>query len=221
MRYVTTLALLLLLPVLALADGPRPDAPRWSLELKGGVLSPAVDNWSRYYGSSYMKEFGGSLAWKPERHLEIGIEGSYAGATGKGELPLHAQQGAPLPPSGKVTFSEAPLNLFILARGVFSEDQLLVPYLGGGYSRVFYRTKVEGGDKRSGSVNGYHARGGVQILLDGVEPEASENLYQEFGIHHCYLFVEGRHLKADAETASGGSVDIGGTSWLGGLLFEF
>lgn len=217
MRYFVAAILVLLIPALSPAAG----APRWSLELKGGAFFPAAENWSRYYGSSYIGEWGGAVSYKPERHIEVGIEGSYLSASGKGVQPQHEQQDPTHPPGGKVTYRQVPLNLFVLARGVFREDQLLVPYAGGGFSRVFYRTRVEGGDKRSGSVNGYHARGGVQVLLDRLEADSARNLYEDFGIHHTYLFVEGKYTRARADTATGGSANIGGTSWLGGLLFEF
>ena len=80
---------------------------------------------------------------------------------------------------------------------------------------------MKGQGTTKGSVNGYHARGGVEVLLDGLEPSASRSLYQDYGIHHTYLFLEGKYLHAQADTLPSGSVNIGGTSCLGGFLFEF
>lgn len=220
MKVLLFAAAALLLPCTLFASQPRPDSPRWSLELKGGAFSPSVSGWSRHYGDSNLPEWGGSLAFKPARMIEIGIGGSYLRAKGTGVLPQHLQEGAQSL-GGKVTFEEAPVDLFLLVRALFKEEQLLVPYAGGGYSRIFYRTKVEGGEKTSGSVNGYHVRGGLQLLLDPLDADAAQSLYEEGGIRHSYFFVEGKKMWGDAETASGGTVDIGGTSWLGGLLFEF
>ena len=214
MRFLPAALSILLFPALVCAAEPRQD-PRWSLELKGGAFFPAVDNWSRYYGSSHVGEWGGAFGYKPLRQIEVGIEGSYLRKTGKGNQPEHQLLG------GKATYRQIPLNLYVVARGIFREDQLLVPYAGGGFSRVFYRTEIAGGEKRSGSVSGYHARGGVQMLLDRLEPDSARNLYEDFGISHTYLLLEGKYTRAMADTASGGSVDIGGASWLGGFLFEF
>ena len=217
-RALSNLFLILLLvgiPGTALSAEARPDRPHWSLELKGGAFFPDLAHWSTFYGSNYMGEYGGALSYKMLRQLEVGLEGSYLSASGKGLLPTSQTL------SGEVTLERAPLDLFVLARGVFNEDQLLVPYAAAGYTRLFYREEVKGEGTTKGSVNGYHARAGLQILLDGLEPDASRNLYFDNGIYHSYLFLEGKYLHAKADTVPSGSVNLGGTSCLGGLLFEF
>jgi hypothetical protein len=206
---------LILIPGLSLAAEPRPDRPHWSLELKGGAFFPSIPNWSTSYGSSYQGEYGGALSYKFLRQLEVGMAGSYGTATGKGQLLQHNTQGE------EVTYQHIPLDLFVLARGVFNENQLLVPYAGGGYTRMFYRENVKDSDRIQGSVSGYHARAGVQLLLDGWESDAANNLYQDYGIHHTYLFLEGKYTRAMADTNPTGSVNIGGSSCLGGFMFEF
>jgi len=218
--------LLLILP--GLAQGAeaqpgaeaRPDRPHWSLELKGGANFPDTANWSKYYGSSYTGEYGGALAYKFLRQVEIGLAGSYLTASGKGQLPLHAAAGSQVL-AGDVTLERAPLDAFLLARALFSENQVLVPYAAAGYTRLFYREELKGQGTVRGSVNGYHARGGVQLLMDGLDPEASHSLYHDYGVHHTYLFLEAKYLHAQADTVSAGTVNLGGTSYLGGFLFEF
>jgi len=220
-RLVIGALLALLLTGPALAAESRPERPHWSLELKGGAFFPGVDNWSTFYGKSYLGEFGGALSYKLERRLEVGIEGSYLSTNGKGTQPQHLQQGASLPPGGEVSYQQAPLNLFVLARGIFREDQWLVPYAAAGATRMFYQAEVKGQGKTRGSVNGYHARGGLQFLLDDLERGAADNLYLDYGIHHTYLLLEAKYTRAMVDTNSGGAVNIGGSSWLGGLLLEF
>jgi hypothetical protein len=207
--------IILLVPTLVLADETRPDRPHWSLELKGGAFFPSVSGWSDHYGSSYFGEYGAALSYKILRQVEVGIEGSYGRASGTGQQVSHNLA------AGQAKFEHAPLNLFVLARGVFNENQLLVPYAGVGYTRMFYREEVQGEATTKGSVNGYHARGGVQVLLDGLDSEAAANFYREFGMHHTYFFVEGKYTRAMADTVTGGSVNIGGTSAQAGFLFEF
>ena len=205
----------ILLSSLASAEETRPGRPHWSLELKGGAFFPSTPGWSSFYDSSYMGEYGAAVSYKVLRQIEVGAEGSYSTASGKGQQVSHQLA------AGQVTAEHAPLNLFVLARGVFNENQWLVPYAGGGYTRMFYRESVQGEGTTKGSVSGYHARGGVQILLDGLDSDAAKDFFRDFGMYHTYLFAEGRYTRALADTASQGSVNIGGTSCLGGFLFEF
>lgn len=206
---------LITLPTIAQGAEVRPDRPHWSLELKAGAFFPQTAGWSKNYGSSYSGEYGAALAYKVHRLVEIGLEGSYLTASGKGQQPVHGTT------SGSVTYELAPLNIFVLGRALFDEDQLLVPYAGAGYTRLFYRQDVKGQGTTEGSVNGFNARAGLQVLLDGLERDASRSLYKDYGIHHTYLFLEGKYLDARADTATGGSVNLGGASALGGFLFEF
>jgi hypothetical protein len=218
MRSIILAALLMLAPGVLLAAEPAVDRPHWSLELKGGAFFPDTAGWSRFYGTSYLGEFGAALSYKVLRQVEVGVEASYASGTGKGEQPRHAPG---VPASGEVSYQQVPVNLFLLARGVFNEEQWLVPYAGGGYTRLFYRQRVKGQDKREGSVNGYHARAGLQLLLDRLEPDTAQEAYLDFGVHNSYLFLEGRYTDAQADTVPSGSVNLGGTSVLGGFLVEF
>ena len=214
-KFILTMALILI-PSMLIAAETRPDRPHWSLELKGGAFFPGTTDWSKFYGSSYTGEYGAALSYKVLRQVELGLEGSYSTASGKGQQPIHGLV------AGSVTNEHAPLDVFVLARGVFNENQLLVPYAGGGYTRMFYRLKVnDQGTTTQGSVNGFHARGGVQLLLDGLDSEAAENLYKDTGIYHTYFFIESKYTRAMADTVTAGSVNIGGTSYLGGFLFEF
>jgi hypothetical protein len=80
---------------------------------------------------------------------------------------------------------------------------------------------VKGQEKTEGSVNGYHARAGVQLLLDRLEPESAQRAHLDFGVHNTYLFLEGKYTRAEVDTVSSGSVNLGGTSLLGGFLVEF
>ena len=48
--------------------------------------------------------------------------------------------------SGEVTYELYPLNVFVLVRGIINEKQWLVPYVGGGWTRMYYRVKVQDQD---------------------------------------------------------------------------
>lgn len=217
MKRAILAALLILIPGALWAAEPAAPRPHWSLELKGGAFFPDAADWSRFYGTGYLGEYGAALSYKVLRQVEIGIEGSYARGTGKGQQPAHPDQGL----SGEVSYEQLPLSLFLLGRAVLDEEQWLVPYAGGGYTRLFYRQRVKGQEKNEGSVQGYHARAGLQLLLDRLEPATARNAYLDFGVHNSYFFLEGKYTRAEADTIPSGSVNLGGTSVSGGFLVEF
>jgi hypothetical protein len=197
------------------AAEPLPQRPHWTVDLKGGLFYPSAENWAAYYGSDRTWQIAGSVAYKLTRRLEAGIEGGLAKDRGAGYAPLNGIA------TGTVDYSLYPLNVFALYRGIFNEDQWLVPYVGGGYTRMFYQQKIEGQETVKGAVNGYHGRAGLQFLLDHVDEHAANNMYLAYGIAHTYFVIEAQYTSAKADTISGGSVDLGGTSYLAGFLFEF
>ncbi len=210
MKKIILLLLLCLVPSIALGADQAEDRPHWSFELKGGLFTPALANWARYYGKRDIPEYALSLAYKVTRQVEVGIEGGMLEAKGQGFAPIHQIA------TGNVTYDLYPVNAFVLLRGVFNEEQWIVPYAGGGYTKMFYREKVEMQNTVSGSANGYHARGGLQFLLDPLDRSAANNMYIDYGVFHTYLFVEAQYSHA---VISG--INLGGTSYLAGLLFEF
>ena len=214
MKKLVLVMILSILPTAALAEEAT-KRPHWSLELKGGEFIPDVDNWSAFYGQRYTSEYGGSLAYKITRKLEFGIEGMYLKDNGQGFAPIHQTI------TGNVKYESVPLNVFVLARGLFSEKQWVVPYVGGGWTTMFYREEVQSQGVTRGSTNGYHARAGLQLLMDGIDPSASTSMELDYGIFHTYLFVEAEYTRAMANTVTSGTVNLGGTSWLAGLLLEF
>jgi hypothetical protein len=123
--------------------------------------------------------------------------------------------------AGNVAYDLFPVNVFVLARGVFSEKQWLVPYVGGGYTRMYYKETVELQGSVKGHADGYHARAGLQFLLDGLDPDSANSFYLDEGVYHTYFFIEAGYTRAMVNTTSGGSVNLGGTNYLAGLLFEF
>ncbi len=46
-------------------------------------------------------------------------------------------------------------------------------------------------------------------------------MLRDYGVYHTYFFVEAQRSKAMINDVTGVSVNLGGTSILGGLLFEF
>lgn len=159
-----------------------------------------------------MEEYAGSIAYKIRRQVEVGMSVGSAKSRGQAYAPLHNIA------SGDVTFELFPVHLFVVARGVLNEAQWLVPYAGGGLTRMYYREKIQGQETVRGSADGYHARAGVQLCLDGVDPSGANSMYLDYGVFHTYLFIEAEYTKAKVSSTS---VDLGGIAYLTGLLFEF
>jgi len=204
------MVILLFLPVMAPAADTLLDQPHWSVEVKGGKFIPALDNWGQFYGKRDTTLYGGTLAYKILRQVEIGLEGGSMTAKGQGSAPIHGIR------TGTVTYDLYPLNAFVLARGVVSENQWLIPYIGGGWTRLYYQEKVKDQATVKGFADGYHVRAGLQFDLDELDPGAANNMYLGYGIFHTYLFIEAERMHAVIS-----AVDLGGTSYVGGLLFEF
>ena len=86
---------------------------------------------------------------------------------------------------------------------------------------MYYKEEVNLQPTVRGYTDGSHVRGGLQFLLDAVDERAAANMLMDYGVFHTYFFVEAQRTRAMIETVSGESIDLGGTSVLGGLLFEF
>ncbi len=215
MKKSIVILVLLLLPLAAHGAEPRTERPHWSFEFKGGMFYPDIENWKNYYGSDKTSHYAATLAYKLFRQLEVGIEGGYIRDKGQGFAPGHGTT------AGSVTYELYPLEAFILLRGVFREGQWLVPYAGGGWTRMYYQEKIEFQNTIKGYTDGYHGRAGIQLLLDGLDQDAANSLYLDYGVQHTYLFVEAQYTRAMIEDLNGQSINLGGTSFLAGLLFEF
>jgi hypothetical protein len=217
LKKLLVLVMLVLAPVLAHAADPRPDRPHWSVEIKGGVFEPALPDFKKYYDKSTVPEFAGSLAYKVIRQIDIGLSAGYLQAKGRGDARLNNML------AGNVTLKLAPINAFVLFRGVMSEEQWLVPYIGGGFTRMYYQERIDGQDTINGSVDGYHARGGLQFVLDALDPKAASSMYRDYGMFHTSLFFEVEYIRAVVQATSTNpeEVNLGGTAYLAGLLFEF
>lgn len=213
MKKIFVLLLVLLYPALLFAADNNPaieGRPHWSFEVKGGVLYPAIDNFKQFYGHDYTGRYGLAFSYKLLRMLEIGAEGSYVNEEGEGFAPLHGAA------AGSVKYELFPVNVFVLFRGVFNENQWVVPYVGGGYSYIYYREEIQAQPTVSGHAHGFHGRAGLQFLLDGLDRNAASSFYRDVGVYHTYLFGEAQYTRAMAH-----STNLGGWTYWGGLLFEF
>jgi len=186
--------------------------PAWSFELKLGRFEPAIENWETFYGKDYTHQLGGTFAYKLTRQIEIGMEGSWIRDKGKGFLPANNTVG------GRVKYQLFPLNAFILFRGIYKNNQWVVPYIGGGLSRAYYKANIQNQSSVDGAQNGTHYRAGIQFLLNNINKKGTRHLKNSFGIINTYFYIEVQKLKANVDSVN---LDIGGKSTMVGVLFEY
>ena len=210
MKYLIFICMVFLFLTHALSI--RAEQPKWSVALKGGYAFPETDGWEDNYGDDGFWTLGAEIGWKINRRLELNASISYGDDSGKA-----------LTPSGKesvddLDFEHLPIHISVLYRFISDEDQFIVPFLGGGYTHLFYKLEFVD-DDRSGDQFGYHVRGGFQILLDRLEPEKADDISDKVGIHNSYLFFEGIYSNVDDFGSE--DIDLGGWTVFIGLLLEF
>lgn len=208
----TVLAAGAVAPAATAQEQAAPPPPKWSVELKGGRFTPEVDNWATYYGDDDTSAFAATIGRKLWRQLEVGAELTYGSDRGQGDLPLNGTRG------GEVLYEFAPIQAYVLLRGIFSERQWLVPFVGAGVGQLYYRQHVSNGDDSEGHTSYHVARAGVQLLLDRLSPNSAANLQSGYGIDNTYLLVDFQRSQAEVDATPW---DLGGESWLVGLLFEY
>lgn len=205
-RYACAMSILLMA---ANADAIA-ESPRWAFEVKGGKLHSAMEEWGDFYGDDRLTMFAIGVGYKPWRQVEIGADVAYLRDRGRGFAPGHEET------AGDVRYQLTPVHLSLTVRGIFYEDQWLVPYIGAAAGRYPYRIDISGQERVTGSTGGSRYRAGLQLLLDLLEPRASAGMTAAYGVQNTYLFLE--YQEAKAELAGS---DLGGEAWLGGLLLEF
>lgn len=207
MRICASIVALLWLSTAGAAD----ERPHWSFEAKGGRFESTLDDWNTYYGDDRSEFLAVSAAYKVLRFTDIGVEMGRIHDRGVGQLPINNTT------SGDVTIDFYPVHAFMTFRVLFSERQWIVPYVGGGWTRMYYKSRVSGEETREGSVDGRHVRAGLQLLLDPLGRADASNL-RRYGVEHSYLILEGQKITAKDEDTD---LDIGGTSATIGLLLEY
>jgi len=110
-------------------------------------------------------------------------------------------------------------DVTLRARINFIEDQVLVPFGGGGADAYWFlgEDKIEGYD--IGQQAGYHWEGGLQILLDYFDPTQAKEIQKRWGVDNSYLSLGYRRSRVDGFGEA--KVDIGGELYFGEIILEF
>jgi len=187
--------------------------PSWSFSLKAGAYQPNEPAYDINYGDPRAFRGDLELGYKITRQIEAGLSVGYFMDNGFALGVDGRQSGV------KQQLVLIPTQLYLLYQFAFKDDQFLVPYLGGGYTHVTYRRTVEGQGAVMGGKEGYHARAGLKLLLNLLEPTPANELYESWGIIHTYFLLEGQYARVNGFGNS--AVNLGGWSYFGGLQFEF
>lgn len=199
---------ILLMPTKHIFAGPSGS----SFTVNGGYFTPRTDGWKNHFDDSWLwtggMEFGRELTERLELSLGLNyskVEGTATTLTGRTS-------------ADKATYEQFPVQLSISYRFLFDEDQVIVPYIGGGYTHLIYREKIND-NKISGDLAGYHARGGLQVLLDYFDSEMAKDFYSEWKVSNTYLTFEAVYSKIDDFGKK--DTDLGGLGYMAGIRFEY
>lgn len=221
------------------AEARRGDEPRMMLELQGGIYKPAVDDafdgatpWEDVFGDASMTLLRGAFDYQFLRgfgSLGVGFGAGYGWIDGKA---VNADGDAT---DDEIGFNLAPMTVSLVYRwdwAAVEHGVPLVPYVKAGLSAVFWwatdakdniaTARDEGGDTRRGTgiTFGWHAGGGLMLLLDVFSGSMAASLEDETGVKNSYLFAELLYQNVNDFGASD-SMDLSETAFSFGLAFEF
>ncbi len=187
----------------------------WSVGVAAGYFMPAAEGWEDNYDRRGSWQPSLSIGYAASSWLSLAAESAYFSAS---SLARGAITGEPSIEQQRLTL--VPTTVGVESRLRFGPAQVIVPFVGAGYRRVTYRLKVSN-DTVRGGTNGWVGRGGFDVLLNPLDPSAASGLREDFGVARTYFRLEAQWAKAEAPGTSGTDIDLGGTTFLGGLRFEF
>lgn len=185
-------------------------ASGWSVAVRGGAFFPDFPEWKTFYGRDQVPQFGATVGRRFARIFALELDADYMGERGEGYLPLNDRKG------GKVLHEQATLSLGAAIYGQFSPRQVLVPYVGAGYSHLFYQQSVQGGQQSRGGADGAYARAGIAWLVDRLDPSGASSLRRRWGIQHTYLYLDYRYLEIEKN-----DIDLGGATVSLGVRLDY
>ena len=208
-------SLILLLALCLIFSAPSFSAERssqsWSAELKSGFWMPTNSTTEKFFDKccNIVTEISGGYLYKARYGVEVGVgvmsqDGNARGTTTEG-------------------VSQDTFNLFLISmettavwRMDYVNDQIVVPYIKGGFDYVFFRENTEGNITK-GLKTGLHAIGGLQFLLEAFDSD--ESLAIDYGINDFYFVIEARYNYVNSFGKKG--LNLSGPIYSAGFLFEF
>ncbi|MBI5446610.1 MAG: fibronectin type III domain-containing protein [Deltaproteobacteria bacterium] len=202
-----------------LLPSPSPAQPlraHWVVGVMGGAFEPGTEDWGTTFDHERLPAGKVNIGYRLLSTLELGVEAGYWRAEGEAATTV---SGRLVTPAANETLTVIPLQGYALLNFQFTDRQWLVPYAGGGYSRYYFRQAIEGQDDSKGHLDGYHFRGGVKFLLNGLDPASAQRANAYFNLKKTFLALEAQWAKVD--DFGDANADLGGVSYYGGLVLEF
>jgi hypothetical protein len=117
----------------------------------------------------------------------------------------------------RFTFLMLPLQATLLYRFQFWDTQLFVPFVeGGGMYAPIIELRDDTKAPRYGGAPAAVAAGGLNILLDGLDPTSILHLDADYGINHVWLTLQYRQIVGVKK-----DLDISSNLISAGLSFDF
>jgi hypothetical protein len=212
LRNIRTVLIAVLVLLIFVTSTQGAELPAWSVSVKAGEYQPSAAGYDNQYGP---RGFRGDveLGYKITRKIEMGLSVGYFSDNAF----VYSTSGRASALTQQLTL--IPAQLYMIYQLEFEDNQLLVPYIGGGYTHITYRHAVEGQDTAFGGKGGYHARAGMKLLLNRLEPNSANKLYENWGVAHTYFLLEGQY--AHVSDFEDSSINLGGWSYFGGIQLDF
>ena len=191
--------------------------------LKGGGFLPSESTLESYYGkgSYYIsvrvgvlaehKAFGQTGSWTLPGTLGLNLEGGFYRATGR-ETTI-----APFP---ELALIMMPATLGIEYGFRFSEEQLIVPYVGAGGAAAYFKETVKliPEDVVDGGRFGWFAEVGLRLNIDRFDRAAERAFTHSVGVRNTFIDVRARYHAIDGFDRG---IDLSGLVFDGGFTFDF
>lgn len=183
----------------------------WTAQFQGGFFLPTDDVLDQFLGKCcngmYKLTFGRIFQEKYEVNIGVGLMSEGANAIG---VSTGRESGE------RFNFTVVPISNSFVYRGDYVENQLFVPYVDVGLDYMYFRENLQG-NVTSGFKFGYHAGGGIQILMEWFDQAA--DTMESYGINDVYLTLEGKWTQIN--NFGGGGLSFTGFIFSAGLLFAF
>lgn len=99
-------------------------------------------------------------------------------------------------PEEQYTFFMLPNQLTAVYRFQYKDTQAIVPFVeGGGGFFTFMEIRDDDSSPRFGGAGTLVGAGGLNFLMDWIDPQAVRRLDTEYGINHVWLSTEFRYIK--------------------------
>lgn len=218
----------------ALAESPR----SVMVEVHGGPFQPQVDE-QFTNATPYKDTFGDESMFMFGFHVDYQLWQDHGALAVGGGLRIGWVDGNALNDDNTASEDETALNLMPINASVtyrwdwaaIEHGIPLVPYVKAGLTYAFWwvtdgkddtaSVTTDSGEAQSGSGGtvGWHAGGGIQLLLDALEPTMATSFDNEMGVNNSYIFFEFLYTELN-DFGSSKSLNLGDAAFSLGLMFE-